>query len=132
MHQVARQICGIVLGVSVLVAVFTTVSAQMLPATFMAATPVSTPQSAVQEAVQTGGEVYAGDCAATTPANIGQDCSKYVADRGALQAYLVGRAFSEYSDWLFVQLTSEGWVPLSSAAFDDSARSLVIPWPSAP
>jgi hypothetical protein len=85
----------------------------------------------VAEAVQQNlGAAYAGDCSSATPANGGQACSKHVADQGSLSAYLVGLAFSEYSQWVFVQQTPSGWLPLTNAPFDDSAMSLTVPWPA--
>jgi len=95
----------------------------------MYALPVSNAEAAVQEAVVSGGQAYAGDCALATPANIGQECSKFVAANGALRAYMVGHTFSEFTDWVFVGQTQAGWIPLTSAAFDDSGGVPAVPWP---
>ncbi len=101
-----------------------------LPSRFPNATPVATADAAVQEAVQATGGVYAGDCAAATPANYGQICSKYVDRQGNLDAYMTGRPFAEFDTWLFVQQTPGGWLPLSTALIDESATSVTIPWPA--
>lgn len=104
--------------------------AQTLPATFSAAAPVASANAAVAEAIQTGGATYAGDCADTTPANIGQDCSKFVAADGSMQAYAIGPAFSEFTDWVFVSQTKSGWIPVGSADFDGTAGAPTVPWPA--
>ena len=107
------------------------IQAQTLQAAYPQAQPTVSAETAVAEAVQQeGGARFAGDCSATTPDNRGQVCSKHVADQGAISAYLVGLAFSEYTRWVFVQQTASGWVPLSAAPFDDSAMSVAVPWPA--
>jgi hypothetical protein len=103
-------------------------AAQTLPQTFFSAVPVASAQAAVGEAVQAGGARYAGDCSTTTPADYGADCSKYVSSAGALQAYAIGPTFSEFTDWVFIEQTQSGWVPVGSAAFDDSGGP-TVPWP---
>jgi hypothetical protein len=101
-----------------------------LPSSFPSATPVASADAAVQEAVQMAGGVYAGDCANATPANYGQICSKYVAQQGAVDAYMTGRPFAEFDTWLFIEQTPGGWLPLSAAPIDQSATSISIPWPA--
>jgi hypothetical protein len=76
------------------------------------------------------GLAYAGDCSTTTPANIGADCSKYVSSNARVQAYAVGLTFSEFTEWLFVEQTQSGWVPIGSVALDDSAGPATVPWPA--
>jgi hypothetical protein len=129
MEMVPRRVLAAALAVVYLVT-SSTAAAQTFPNAFPSAVPVPTPEAAVQEAVQAANQVYAGDCAAATPANGGQVCSKYVADRGQLSAYLIGLTFSEYTRWVFVQQTPEGWLPLSTAILDDSATSVTVPWPA--
>jgi hypothetical protein len=119
----------IVLALPLFLAVAGRAQAQTPQAAYPQGTP--TPEAAIGEAVQrSGGGSYAGDCSATTPDERGQVCSKHVADQGAIGAYLVGLAFSEYTQWVFVQQTPSGWVPLSGAAFDHSAMSVAVPWPA--
>jgi hypothetical protein len=109
-----------------------TASAQTIPADPVATPLTATPEGAVQEAVTAVNAVYAGDCANTTsPANLGQFCSKFVDQRGSFRAYLAGRTFSEFNDWVFVQQTTGGWVPVGTQPFDESASPGVVPWPAA-
>lgn len=87
-------------------------------------------EDAVCAVVQAGDSVYAGDCAATvSPRDIGKVCSKFIAQRGSLRAYLLGRTFSEFSSWVFVEQTRAGWAPFGTAPLDFAAPSLVVPWP---
>ncbi len=87
-------------------------------------------EGAVCVLIQATDSVYAGDCAATeSPRDIGKVCSKFIAQRGALRAYLVGRTFSEFSAWVFVEQTRDGWIPLGTAPLDFAAPVLVVPWP---
>jgi len=126
----ARRVL-ILLTLPILLAGVGTIHAQTAPMAYPAARPVATADAAVGEAVaQTPSAGYAGDCSGTTPENRGQLCSKHVADKGPLSAYLIGRAFSEYTQWVFVQQTPSGWVPISGAPLDQSAMSLSVPWPA--
>src|SRR4051812_36540809 len=72
---------------------------------------VATPEEVVRSAVEAGGQVYVGDCADTvSPRDIGKVCSRLVAEQDGIRAYLTGRTFSEFSNWVFVALaTGEGW-----------------------
>jgi hypothetical protein len=97
-------------------------------ATDMVASP--TPEEAVRLVVEAGGGVYAGDCAATrSPQDIGKTCSKLIEERGGQRAYLVGRTFSEFSTWVFVEQTGTGWQSRGTAPLDFSSTSIEIPWP---
>lgn len=92
--------------------------------------PVSTPEEAVCAVVAAMDGVYAGDCAATvSPRDIGKVCSKFIAQRGALRAYLIGRTFSEFSTWVFVERQPAGWVALTTVPLDFASPVLVVPWP---
>jgi hypothetical protein len=85
----------------------------------------------VLEAVAATGATYAGDCTdAVSPANIGQFCSRFVAQRATLRAYLAGRTFSEFSAWVFVRQTPSGWVPIGAQPAMDDASPLNVPWPA--
>ena len=87
-------------------------------------------EDAVRQAVQATGAVYAGDCAATrSPADLGKVCSKLVEERESQRAYLTGRTFSEFSEWVFVEQTAGGWVLAGSAPLDFFATSIEVPWP---
>jgi hypothetical protein len=109
--------------------------AQVLPECRPAATGAATqffasPEGAVCAVVQAGDSVYAGDCAATeSPRDIGKVCSKYIAQRGSLRAYLIGRTFSEFSSWVFVEQKRDGWVAVATTPLDFAAPSLIVPWP---
>jgi hypothetical protein len=124
-----RRIAAIVMAVSLIAFRGGEAAAQTLPQMFLSAAPVASPVAAVGEAVQTGGASYAGDCSTTTPADIGADCSKFVASEGTLQAYMIGPTFSEFTDWVFVEQNQSGWIPVGSAAFHDTAGAQQVPWP---
>jgi hypothetical protein len=92
--------------------------------------PVASPQAAVGEAVQTENAAYSGDCVnAVSPQDVGKLCSKFVAQSGDLRAYLVGRTFSEFGQWVFIRQSAGGWQPLAAVPFDGSASAQQIPWP---
>ena len=111
--------------------VVATAAAQTLPDGQTGATGAPTPEAAVQEAVITGNAVYAGDCAATSsPANLGQVCSRFIGQRAATRAYLAGRTFSEFDTWVFVRQTASGWVPAGMRPADDMASPANVPWPA--
>jgi hypothetical protein len=86
----------------------------------------TTPAGAIQQAITPYGYVYSGDCEVATPANIGQYCSKEAAEHGPVHAYLVGRTFSEFSAWVFIQQMGDEWVPLGAVGYNETN---VIPWP---
>jgi hypothetical protein len=91
----------------------------------------ATPEQAVAMSVQTDSAMYAGDCAgASSPQDIGKACSKFVSERGTMRAYLTGRAFSEFSAWVFVEQTGGGWRLVSTAPLDSSAMTMSVPWPA--
>jgi hypothetical protein len=92
--------------------------------------PAATPEDALRMAVENQGGTYAGDCATTrSPQDLGKSCSRFIAAQGTLCGYLTGRTFSEYSAWMFVQVSPAGWVVVQIAPFgfaDDPTR---VPWP---
>src|SRR5437879_6165392 len=52
----------------------------------------ATPDAAVAQLVRSTGASYAGDCATTSfPDDAGKVCSRFVAARGSVRAYLLGR-----------------------------------------
>jgi hypothetical protein len=91
---------------------------------FLGLNVAATPAGAIQQAIAP--YVYSGDCATATPANIGQYCSREVGNHGPVHAYLVGRTFSEFSAWVFVQQQGDEWIPLGTVGYDETN---VIPWP---
>src|SRR5205814_1297935 len=89
----------------------------------------TTAEAAVAQFVQATGASYAGDCAATrSPDDLGKVCSRFVAERGNRRAYLLGRTFSEFSAWAFVQQGAEGWTVVSTAPLDLTDTSDAVPW----
>jgi len=92
--------------------------------------PATMPESLVREVVELDGAVYAGDCSDTvSPRDIGKTCSKVVAERSDVRAYLIGRTFSEFSRWVFVRRGRDGWRAAGTAPLDFFAPSPEIPWP---
>ena len=84
----------------------------------------------VRRFVGESGEAYAGDCASTrSPDDIGKVCSKLIEEKGGLKAYLIGRTFSEFSTWVFVNQTSAGFVAAGSEALDFFDTTGAVPWP---
>ena len=105
-------------------------------ATAMAQTPedptpaAATPDAAVRQVVAARGQVYAGACAATrSPTDRGAVCATLMAERAGLRAYLIGRTFAEYSEWVFVAQQGSGWRVVGTAPLDVFDTSGRIPWP---
>lgn len=93
-------------------------------------TSAPTAEAAVALYVRSIGETYAGLCEQTrSPQDIGKVCARYIDQRGPVQAYLIGRTFSEFSTWVFVAQTTNGWTVIATEPLDFHAPSLVIPWP---
>ena len=89
-----------------------------------------TPEAAAGLALAAYGNIFAGECTATrSPEDIGKLCSKFVARCGNVRAYVAGRTFSEFSLWVFVRQTPDGWYPAGTLPLDQSATSLTVPWP---
>ena len=88
------------------------------------------PEQAVATSVLADGSRYAGDCAqAVLPRDLGAVCSRLVERRGGIHAYLVGRTFGEFSDWIFVAQTVNGWQPVGDAPLRFNSGAGEIPWP---
>src|SRR5918998_3924861 len=87
------------------------------------------PESAVQQVVEQHGDTYAGDCAATVaPRDIGATCSKLIGEENGVQAFLVGRTFSEFTDWIFVQQSDRGdWRVVAEMPLDFHNDDASIP-----
>jgi hypothetical protein len=89
-----------------------------------------TAEEALRRHVEGEGGAYASDCAATrSPRDLGKVCSRFIAERDGLRAYLIGRTFSEFSTWVFVEQTSAGWRVAATAPLDFFSQSLDVPWP---
>ncbi|MGD9893201.1 MAG: hypothetical protein AB7R89_09330 [Dehalococcoidia bacterium] len=89
------------------------------------------PETAVRVLVESHGAAYAGDCGSTvSPRDIGATCSKLVGEDGDVKAYLVGRTFSEFTDWVFVEDSGRGdWRIVAETPLDFHADDDSIPWP---
>ena len=100
------------------------------PAKALAAS--TTPEAALAQLVAGTGASYAGDCSTTrAPEDIGKVCSRFVAARATLRAYMLGRTFSESSAWAFVQQVGGGWEPAGTVPLDPYAANGEVPWPPA-
>jgi hypothetical protein len=92
--------------------------------------PAATAEEAVELAVQSMGGTYAGVCPATrSPEDVGKTCARFVAEQGRVRAYLIGRTFSEYASWVFVQRSADGWHFLRVAPFGLTDSPTEVPWP---
>jgi hypothetical protein len=113
--------------------VFVCTAALSLPqvkAQVVASPAAPSAEDAVQLGVERLGLPYAGSCStAHSPDDLGKTCSKLVAQQGDRRAYVVGRTFAEFDEWMFVDQTPTGWLPVTVVPFDDSANALVVPWP---
>jgi hypothetical protein len=91
----------------------------------------ASPESAVRQLVESRGATYAGDCGGTvSPSDIGATCSKLIGDQREVKAYLVGRTFSEFSDWVFVTDSGRGdWRIVAETPLDLRNDDGTIPWP---
>lgn len=90
----------------------------------------STPEEAIEQVIEDEGAVYAGECTATrSPEDIGKRCSRMIAERAGMRAYLAGRTFSEFDTWLFVEPSPDGWRVTAAAPLDFFDTSGAIPWP---
>jgi hypothetical protein len=96
-----------------------------------ATAPATTPEAAVAQLVQETGATYAGDCATTqSPADVGKVCSRFIAVQGSLRAYWLGRTFSEFQTWAFVEQDASGWEPVGTVPLDPQATGDDVPWPA--
>ena len=87
-------------------------------------------EDAVRAAVEATGGRYAGDCSQTvSPRDIGAVCSKLAGEQGGTRAFMVGRAFSEFSSWLFLEQTPSGWRLTAELPLSLESDTGEIPWP---
>lgn len=90
----------------------------------------TTPEEAVHRLVQAQGTAYAGDCAGTrSPQDVGKVCAKLAAERPGMHAYLTGRTFSEFTQWVFVAAANGGWHVVGTTPVDFFAATPAVPWP---
>ena len=90
----------------------------------------ATPQDAVAVFVQARGDRFAGACESTrSPEDIGKVCARLIDGRDGLQAYLIGRTFSEFSTWVFVGQQDGGWAVAATTPLDFHDMTMTIPWP---
>lgn len=116
---------------TILALLVTTVLAQTRTEEGTPTVAAATPEEAVAAAVGARNAVFAGDCAsAISPQDLGKTCSKFVEQSGNRRAYLIGRTFSEFTTWVFVEQTAAGWRFVATAPLDDTASTLTVPWPA--
>jgi hypothetical protein len=95
-----------------------------------AAAAAATPEEAIAQLVQSSGDHYAGLCEQTSsPEDIGKVCSRPIESRGDLHAHLIGRTFSEFSTWVFLEHQSDGWTVVETEPLDFHDLTGTIPWP---
>lgn len=123
---VAPLVVGLALGLSVVLALH----ACARDGSASASASIGTPEEAIAQLVQGGGDRYAGLCEQTrSPEDIGRVCSRLIERRGTLQAHLIGRTFSEFSTWVFVEEQAGGWTVVTTAPLDFHDMTGAIPWP---
>src|SRR3712207_5851973 len=114
---VAPLLLGLALGLSVVLALHA--CARDGNASASTAAAAATPEEAIAQLVQGRGDRYAGLCEQTrSPEDIGKVCSRLIERRGALQAHLIGRTFSEFSTWVFLDEQAGGWTVIASEPLD--------------
>lgn len=101
------------------------------PITAAVVATVASPTEAVAGFVEAGGNSFAGNCDETvSPRDIGKVCARFIEEQDGTRAYLLGRTFSEFSTWVFVTQTNQGWSVAESAALDFHDMTMTIPWPN--
>jgi hypothetical protein len=61
------------------------------------------------------GDEYAGDCAGTTPDDIGKVCSSQIPGIGPDAVFAVGPTFSEFTTYLLLREEASGWYVVETA-----------------
>ncbi len=123
-----RVAAGLLLSLAVMSAA-TAAADPALAASSTAEAP-ATPEAAVEQVVTAQGAVYAGDCASTrSPQDVGKVCARFAAERSGMRAYLAGRTFSEFTQWVFVAPADGGWRVVGTAPLDFFATTPTVPWP---
>lgn len=94
------------------------------------ATAMPTPVEAVGAYVRADGNEFAGRCEETiSPRDLGKVCARMIEARSGTQAWLIGRTFSEFNQWVFVSQQERGWRVAANAPLDFFDTSGAIPWP---
>jgi hypothetical protein len=76
-----------------------------------------TPEAAIEAWMAISGLRYVGECAkATLSQGAGSQCSTHRANRSDVQIFEAGPIFSEYTTWLLVRRSANGWTVVDSAA----------------
>jgi hypothetical protein len=123
-------VAGVMLGLLAAVSLQGVTRGQEDQTAVPTSTAAATPLDAVATYVEARGQVFAGPCEQTrSPEDVGKVCARRVESRGAVEAYLIGRTFSEFSTWVFVSRESGGWAVAGSAPLDFHDLSMTIPWP---
>jgi hypothetical protein len=92
----------------------------------------NSPEAALAQFVATLTLPFAGPCDATqSPRDVGRLCGRFVAERApdGMEAYLIGRTFSEFTTWVFLAVRGGSWLVVVDVALDDAGPTLTIPWP---
>ena len=119
---IASLLASLALGLGA-VALYQSDAAELAPA-------AATPEAALVAFVVLAGGVFAGPCAQTrSPDDIGKVCAGFVDERDHLRAYLLGRTFSEFTTWVFLDEDGRGWAVVASAPLDFHDMTMAIPWP---
>lgn len=127
MTAVVRLAIGIALGLGAIVLLQGCTGGRDVDASSATA---ATPQDAVAAFVQARGDRFAGACESTrSPEDIGKVCARLIDERDGLQAYLIGRTFSEFSTWVFVGQQDGGWAVVATTPLDFHDMTMTIPWP---
>ena len=123
---VAPLVAGLALGLSAILVLHACARDGNASASASAATA----QEAIAQLVQARGERYAGLCEQTrSPEDIGKVCSRPIESRGDLHAHLIGRTFSEFSTWVFLERQSDGWTVVETEPLDFHDLTGTVPWP---
>jgi hypothetical protein len=119
-------VTGLMLGVSAIFALHACAQERSADASATA----DSPQAAIAQLVETRGDRYAGLCETTrSPDDIGKVCSRLIDDRGALEAHLIGRTYSEFSTWVFLSERDGGWTVVATEPLDFLDTTGTVPWP---
>ncbi len=122
-------VVGVMLGLGVIGAAGCAVPVS-LAGPSRAATVMPSAEAAVAQLVEEGGTAFAGPCSGTrSPDDMGKVCSRFVAERAGVRAYVIGRTFSEFDRWVFVAESDGGWAVAGQAPLDFTSTSIEPPWP---
>ncbi|HTE86770.1 MAG TPA: hypothetical protein VK821_18805 [Dehalococcoidia bacterium] len=133
MNELTRKLSRQWPALSTLALVFVctvALSARRVDAQALSSAAAPSAEDAIQLALERIDVLYAGPCSTTrSPEDLGKTCSQLVAQQGNQRAYMVGRTFAEFDEWIFVQQSPAGWNPLITVPLQDSASGPTVPWP---